>query len=300
MSSSFHSGEQAVQAIVGVRAEADRLSHLLGGVIKPATQEFLQHQSWAIASTVDASGNVWASMLIGEPGFVEPIADQSVQINAVPLAGDPLRETLQSGRDLGLLVIDLATRRRLRLNGIVEIQPDGRIHLHTKQVYFNCPKHIQLRHLDHQATSGEATSETIVSESLSPYQQQWLAQVDTFFLASSHSDGADASHRGGNPGFVQVVSATKLLFPDYAGNNMFNTFGNLFENPYAGMLFIDFERGDTLQLTGKAHILWESEHLMDFPGAQRLVAFEISQAIATTNAIPLRWHFAEYSPYNPI
>lgn len=299
MSSSFHSGEQAVQAIVGVRAEADRLSHLLGSVIKPAAQEFLQHQAWAIASTVDASGNVWASMLIGEPGFVQPIADQSVQINAVPLASDPLCE-LQSGHDLGLLVIDLATRRRLRLNGIAAIQPDGRIHLHTKQAYFNCPKYIQLRHLDPQGAFEKALPEVIVSESLSPHQQQWLTQVDTFFLASSHSDGADVSHRGGNPGFVQLVSDTKLLFPDYAGNNMFNTFGNLFENPHAGLLFIDFEGGDTLQLTGNAHILWESEHLIDFPGAQRLVAFEISQAIATTNAIPLRWHFAEYSPYNPI
>ena len=297
---SFHSGERAVQAIVGVQAEADRLSHLLGGVIKPAAQEFLQQQTWAIASTVDANGNVWASLLIGAPGFVQPIADQVVQINAVPFAGDPLCETLQTGHALALLVIDLATRRRLRLNGTVEIQADGAIHLHTKQVYFNCPKYIQLRHLETQMTSEVALRETIVSRSLSLQQQQWLAQADTFFIASSHPDGADASHRGGNPGFVQVVSDTKLLFPDYAGNNMFNTLGNLFHNPHAGLLCLDFAQGTTLQLTGNAHILWESEHLANFPGAQRLVAFELSQAIATTYAIPLRWHFVEYSPYNPI
>ena len=296
---SFHSGELAVQARVGVQAEADRLSHLLDGLIKPAAQEFLQKQSWAIASTVDASGNVWASLLTGEPGFVQPIAEQSVQINAIPIAGDPLGKALQSGRDLGLLVIDLATRRRLRLNGTVEIQADGRFHLHTKQVYFNCPKYIQLRHLDSHIATQEDLPETIVSQSLSLQQQQWLAQTDTFFIASSHPDGADASHRGGNPGFVPVVSATELLFPDYDGNNMFNTLGNLLQNPHAGLLFIDFERGNTLQLTGNACILWDSASLTSFPGAQRLVAFEISQAIANTSATPLRWHFAEYSPYNP-
>ncbi|PSB32440.1 pyridoxamine 5'-phosphate oxidase family protein [Stenomitos frigidus] len=296
----FHAGEQAVQARVGVQAEADRLTHLLGAVIKPAAQEFLQNQTWAIASTVDGSGNVWASMLTGKAGFVQPIAEQCVQINAVPLAGDPLRETLQSGHDLGLLVIDLATRRRLRLNGTVEIQADGRIHLHTQQAYFNCPKYIQLRHFDPQVSSEAALPETIMSQSLSPQQQQWLAQTDTFFIASSHPDGADASHRGGNPGFVQVISDTKLLFPDYAGNNMFNTFGNLFQNPHAGLLSIAFERGETLQLTGTAQIIWDSERLSEFAGAQRLVEFELSQAIATTNATPLRWQFIEYSPYNPV
>jgi uncharacterized protein len=295
----FHAGEQAVQARVGVQAEADRLTHLLGAVIKPAAQEFLQSQRWAIASTVDASGNVWASMLTGEAGFVQPIADQLVQINAVPLAGDPLCE-LQSGHDLGLLVIDLATRRRLRLNGSVEIQADGRIHLHTKQAYFNCPKYIQRRHLEAHIATQEGLPTAIMSQSLSPSQQQWLAQTDTFFIASSHPDGADASHRGGNPGFVQVVSATKLLFPDYDGNNMFNTLGNLFQNPHAGLLFLAFERGETLQLTGTARILWDSTRLTEFAGAQRLVEFELTQAIATTNATPLRWHFAEYSPYNPI
>ena len=296
----FHAGEQAVQARVGVQAEADRLSHLLSGAIKPAAQEFLQQQPWAIASTIDANGNVWASLLTGVPGFVQPIAAQCVRINAVPFVGNPLSETLQSGSDLGLLVIDLATRRRLRLNGTVEIQADGYIHLHTKQVYFNCPKYIQLRHLETQTISEEALPEMTVSQSLSPQQQQWLAQTDTFFIASSHPDGADASHRGGNPGFVQVVSDTKLLFPDYAGNNMFNTLGNLLQNSHAGLLLIDFAYGKTLQLTGNAHILWEAEHLADFPGAQRLVAFEISHAIAVTNATPLRWRFAEYSPYNPV
>ncbi|HEY9897166.1 MAG TPA: pyridoxamine 5'-phosphate oxidase family protein [Candidatus Sericytochromatia bacterium] len=296
----FHSGEQSVQLRVGVRAEADRLGHLLNATIKPAAQTFLQSQSWAIASSIDTNGHVWASPLTGAPGFVQPLTDQSIQINAVPIAGDPLCAALQSGNELGLLVIDLATRRRLRLNGTIAIQPDGAIHLHTKQVYFNCPQYIQLRHPEAPAIAQVGLREAIVSPALSTSQQQWLAQVDTFFIASSHPDGADVSHRGGNPGFVQVLKANKLVFPDYAGNNMFNTLGNLFQQPQAGLLFIDFERGNTLQLTGTAQIVWDSEALAAFAGAQRLIEFELSQAIATTNAMPHRWRFVEYSPYNPL
>ncbi|HEY9883055.1 MAG TPA: pyridoxamine 5'-phosphate oxidase family protein [Thermosynechococcaceae cyanobacterium] len=296
---SFHPGELAVQTKVGVQANANRLVHLLDGVIKPAAQEFLQQQSWAIASSVDTNGHVWASTLTGAPGFVQPITDQSIQINAVSIAGDPLAAALQSGNAMGLLVIDLATRRRLRLNGTITMQPDGAIHLHTKQVYFNCPLYIQLRQLEASAIVPVGVTEAIASPALSPSQQQWLAQVDTFFIASSHPDGADVSHRGGNPGFVQVVNANKLVFPDYAGNNMFNTLGNLFQQPQAGLLFIDFEQGTTLQLTGTTQIIWDSEALVAFPGAQRLIEFEISQAIATANAMPHRWRFVEYSPYNP-
>ncbi|MBD2075961.1 pyridoxamine 5'-phosphate oxidase family protein [Phormidium sp. FACHB-592] len=297
---SFHPGEQAVQSRVGVRAEADRLGHLLNATIKPAAQTFLQSQSWAIASSVDTNGHVWASLLTGAPGFVQPITNQSIQINAMPIAGDPLCAALQSGNAMGLLVIDLATRRRLRLNGTIAMQPDGAIHLHTKQVYFNCPQYIQLRQLEASAIAPTGLAEAIVSSTLSPSQQQWLAQVDTFFIASSHPDGADVSHRGGNPGFVRVVKANKLVFPDYAGNNMFNTLGNLFQQPQAGLLFLDFEQGNTLQLTGNAQIIWDSEALAAFAGAQRLIEFEVSQAIATTNALPYRWRFVEYSPYNPL
>jgi len=228
------------------------------------------------------------------------LSEQSVQVNALPVVNDPRHENLRGGGEIGLLVIDLVTRRRMRINGDADIQSDGIIRIHTKQAYFNCPKYIQTRHLETEAIAGSKPSEINRAASLTLQQQPWIAQADTFFIASFHPEsGADVSHRGGNPGFVHALDSNKLLFPDYSGNNMFNTLGNLFVNPRAGLLFIDFETGDTLQLTGKTQIIWDAERIIQFVGAERLIEFEISQVISIDNAIPFRWSFGEYSPYNP-
>lgn len=124
--------------------------------------------------------------------------------------------------------------------------------------------------------------------------------ADTFFIASFHPEtGADASHRGGHPGFIRVVNAGKILFPDYSGNNMFNTLGNITANPNAGLLFIDFENGSTLQVNGQASVIWDQDRVEEFAGAERLVEFKIRQVIEIANAVPLRWKFSGYSPFNP-
>lgn len=296
----FHSGEIAVQTQAGVREEAQRLGHVISSVIKPAAQEFLCTQQLAAASTVDANKRVWASLLTGQPGFVQVLNKQTVEIDATPVPSDPLHQNLHSNHAIGLLVIDLTTRRRLRLNGKAEVQQGENIKIQIRQAFFNCPKYIQVRHLEKGVTESLVELETFTTDALSDANQLWIAQADTFFIASSHPEsGADASHRGGFPGFVQVLNSKKILFPDYTGNNMFQTFGNLAVNPNAGLLFIDFEGGHTLQLTGKAKVIWNAEKLSDFAGAQRLVEFDIEQVLETRNATPLRWRFGEYSPVNP-
>ncbi|RAM49251.1 MAG: pyridoxamine 5-phosphate oxidase [Hapalosiphonaceae cyanobacterium JJU2] len=297
---SFHSGEIAVQTQAGVREEAQRLCSLISSVIKPAAQEFLRSQQLAIASTVDAKGRVWASLLTGKPGFVQVLNQQTLQIDGFFLASDLLHQNLGDNPQIGLLVIDLVNRRRLRLNGKAEIQPGGKINVSIEQAFFNCPKYIQVRHLETRTTESLENPVIFTREALNEKDKHWITQDDTFFIASSHPEvGTDASHRGGYPGFVQVLNSNKLVFPDYAGNNMFQTFGNLAVNPNAGLLFIDFEQGYTLQLTGKAKVIWDAECLSSFAGAQRLVEFEIDQILETQNATPLRWRFGEYSPVNP-
>ena len=99
----------------------------------------------------------------------------------------------------------------------------------------------------------------------------------------------DASHRGGEPGFVSVENNTRLIFPDFAGNNHFNTMGNLVLDPRVGLLFVDFETGSLLQLTGRASIDWESDTVAKSPGAHRLVTIDIDEIVELPTAIPLRW-----------
>ena len=106
------------------------------------------------------------------------------------------------------------------------------------------------------------------SRVLSEEQQTWIAGSDTFFIASHHAEGGtDVSHRGGMPGFVSVVSESKLMFPDYSGNAMFQTLGNISVNPSAGLLFVDWDKWRTLQLTGRASIVWETERIAAMDGA---------------------------------
>jgi uncharacterized protein len=296
----FHSGEIAIQTQAGVREEAERLCSFISDVIKPSAQEFLRSQQLAVASTVDANARVWASLLTGKPGFLQVLNHKMVQINATIIPSDPLQQNLQINNQLGILVIDLVNRRRSRLNGKAEIQPIGQINLQIQQAFFNCPKYIQVRYLETEITESLAQPEITTNESLTETQQHWITQSDTFFIASSHPEsGADASHRGGYPGFVQVLDSKKLVFPDYSGNNMFQTFGNLAINPNAGLLFINFEKGHTLQLTGKAKLIWDVKRLNAFAGAQRLVEFDIEEILETKNATPMRWRFGEYSPVNP-
>lgn len=297
---SYHAGELAVQTQAGVQTEAAHLTRIIGASINSTARDFLRTQRLAIASTIDKHGRVWASLLIGKPGFVKVVAEQIVRVQTIIIPNNPLQEHLSIHNDIGILVIDLVTRRRLRINGKTELKQNGHIDVQTQQVYFNCPKYIQTRDFvaesDRQAAIPEAYSYT----ALIPAQQQWIAQADTFFIASFHpQSGADASHRGGYPSFVQVVNETKLVFPDYAGNNMFNTLGNISEYPQIGLLFVDFACGRTLQLTGTAKIIWDTDRITKFSGAERLVEFQIDRVLETTNATTLRWKFGEYSPYNP-
>jgi uncharacterized protein len=296
----YHSGELAIQARAGRRDMADRVGKSIRSTIPPAAQEFLRSQPMAILGSIDPAGRLWTSMLTGAPGFMQPVDVSTVRIDTSPALGDPLAENLASAGRVGMLVIDLATRRRMRLNGMAETQSDGFIQIHARQVYANCPKYIQVREWENRNTK-PSTARTVRRElSLTERQQRWIGEADTFFIASGHPDGGlDASHRGGNPGFVRVLNPRLIVWPDYAGNMMFQTLGNIAADPHAGLLFIDFENGSTLQLTGRARLIWDTDRMAEFPGAERIIEFDIDEVVEVTATIPLRWRFIEFSPFNP-
>jgi predicted pyridoxine 5'-phosphate oxidase superfamily flavin-nucleotide-binding protein len=302
VSAKYHPGKIEVQERAGVRSMAERVGNSIHPTIPPAAREFLEEQPMVVVGSVGADGQVWASLLVGEPGFVQAIDQRTVRIDAAPLPGDPLAETLQgAGTQVGMIAIDLATRRRLRLNGEAARRPDGSIYVRARQVYANRPKYIQAREPETGgAEPGLQDKYTLRSRGLTDEQRHLISDADTFFIASAHPEGgADVSHRGGNPGFVRLLGENALEFPDYSGNTMVNALGNIAVNPSAGLLFLDFEGGGTLQLTGEARIVWDAGHVARFAGAERVVEFRVQEAVETRGAIPLRWRFKGYSPFNP-
>lgn len=295
---SYHEGELAVQSRAGVGSEGLPADAMYRAVMPSGVQRFLLAQQLAVFSTRDVDDRVWASMRSGPPGFLRPRDECTLEITGYSHRDDPLLANLAASPEAGMIVIHLAARHRVRLNGTAEVHPDGRIVFSTRQVYGNCPQYIQAR-----AVIGDrevSRSSVRFGETLEQRQWHLIEQADTLFIATAHPhSGADASHRGGRPGFVRVESERRLLFPDYRGNNMFNTLGNIVSNPCAGLLFPDFQSGSALQLSGSAHILWDDPRMKQFEGAQRLVEFEIERVIELPEATRLRFEFQSYSPVLP-
>lgn len=138
---------------------------------------------------------------------------------------------------------------------------------------------------------------------LGPAEQAIIAAADTFFIATAYqstldiASGVDVSHRGGNPGFVRIDDPQTLTIPDFPGNCQFNTFGNLELNPCAGLLFLDFDRGDLLYLTGTAEVLWEGDPISRYPGAERLMRFYLHQGHYVQGSLPRGWSVPEVSSF---
>jgi len=304
--SPFHRGEIELQSRLGIRDKMERLGRrVIRDHLPQDHREFFPSLSMLMVGTVDAAGRPWASVLAGEPGFVRATDAGTLEIGARTIYGDPARESLVAGADVGLLGIDLQNRQRTRVNGKVIRRDGDGLAIHVVQSFGNCPKYIQAR----RATLGEdlaAIGEKRPvhrGDALNSAEAALIARADTLFIASQFSEGGedwshgvDVSHRGGRPGFVVVAHETLLLIPDYAGNCLFNTLGNISVNPKCGLLFIDFDSGDTLQLTGEAEILWEPAHRERFPGAERVVAFSVEATLRIERALPLSWAFQGYSP----
>jgi len=303
-SGTYHPGEIEVQQRAGVREEAEQVGRIISGRIPPPLAPLLADFRLAVAASIDARGRVWASLLTGPPGFLKVFDETRLHVDAHPAPGDPLWSNLEARSELGLMIFDPATRRRARFNGR-GVRRGGGLSLDVDQVYGNCRKYIQLRRLVDEARQPAASSERgapVGSSRLSASQQARIAAADTFFIASAHSQGgADASHRGGLPGFVRVTGDRTLSFPDYPGNNMFNTLGNLAGNPQAGLLFPDFESGDLIQLTGRARLVWDREAVAAHGGARHVVVeFEVDEVLETrAGGEAPRWVLVEALPFNP-
>lgn len=306
--SPYHAGEQALQARAGVRERAERAGRrMIRDFMPDQHRELFETLPYVVVGSLDARDRPLASMLTGRPGFMRTPDARTLAIGARPPEGDPLAANLAPGAPVGVLGIELDTRRRNRMNGTVIAADDAGFAVHVRQSFGNCPQYIQARRPAFAAAPERAPRPPRAEGALlSPHAAALVRGADTFFIASASpaarggapAEGVDVSHRGGKPGFVRVDAAaggSVLTAPDFAGNSMFNTFGNLAINPRAGLLFVDFAGGGALSLTGRAEIVWDGPEVAAFAGAQRLLRLHVEGGVWIENAVPLRWSAPAYA-----
>lgn len=294
--SPFHAGELEAQARAGVAAPRGAG---IRDFMPDQHREFFALLPFLPLGALDDLGWPEATILTGPPGFVTSPDPHTLSIAAAPVPGDPLANCLVAGRRVGLLGIDLASRRRNRANGRIISADRDRLTIAVEQSFGNCPQYIQARDIERVAPHEPNPAQAFAH--LDADARDRIAIADTFFVATSSGaplggGGVDISHRGGQPGFVRVDGDT-LTIPDFKGNRYFNTFGNLLLEPRAALLFVDFLNGDLLHLQGKAEVLWEGGHeLRRLSGAERLWRFHIERGSRRRRAVPLRWRFREFAP----
>ena len=296
--SPWHAGERQLQEHVGV---AERMEAFGRKVIRTwmpdQHREFYQQLPFMLYGAVDAEGRPWASVLEGAPGFAHSPDPQRLQFASLPADDDPA--PIRHGEPVGLLGIELHTRRRNRLNGHVTNLEASGFDVTVDQAFGNCPQYIQLRQFQRVPLTDPASRPARHLDALDDAGAALIASADTFFIASYVDvDGqrsVDVSHRGGQAGFVRV-EGNRLTIPDFAGNLHFNTLGNLLLNPKAGLLFIDFSTGDLLHLSGRTEIVLDGPQIEAFQGAERLWTFDVEKLVRRPAALALRWRFDGMSP----
>ncbi|NGZ85668.1 2Fe-2S iron-sulfur cluster-binding protein [Duganella aceris] len=294
--SPFHADELAIQQRLGVREQMVEANPYVRDHMPEQHRQFYAELPFFFLGATDASGQPWATMLAGGAGFIASPDARTLDIAGGLLAGDPLEGQLRVGGFVGGLGLAPTTRRRNRVNGVIASVDEGVTRIAVSQSFGNCPQYIQ--HRQHSAAP-DATSrkvKVVRGTALSAADRELIARADTFFIASANLDedvgvgrGVDMSHRGGRPGFVRIDDDRTLTSPEFVGNFFFNTMGNLLRHPRAGLLFIDFERGDMLHVAVEGEIIWEGPQVKAFAGAERLLRFHIREVVRNVGALPFRW-----------
>ncbi len=303
----FHAGELALQDKLGVK---DMVHSYAPRVIRPFMPDqhrmFYTSLPYFFMGSVDEEGWPWASVLFGEPGFVSSPSPTMLSLTLLPDADDPLSASLMPGREVGMVGLQLETRRRNRVNGRIEAVQKNGFDITVTQSFGNCPQYIQKRNQLAQAPVNRGVQATSRRPALNADDMALIEAADTFYIASASGDlgldekhGVDMSHRGGASGFVKILEGGSILFPDFSGNNHYNTFGNIMVNPVVGLLFIDYEKGDLLQLTGQAEIIWPEDTPYTYEGALKYVRIKPNMVVSRTGAVPFVLEHHEDSPYLP-
>ena len=303
--SRFHDGELIAQRNANESDMAARNGANVDERIIRGALPFVRQQKTLYVGSIDPSGRVWASILLGETGFLQPSEDAGTLVidlgRVVKQPLDPLWDNIRHDARVGLLLLELQTRKRLKINGEA-VQDGDRLIVRVTESVPICPRYIQRRTIVMDSSGHPQMPPGIRSGSeLRPDQSQLIERADTFFLASVHeTHGADCSHRGGPPGFVRILPGGVLRVPDYNGNSMFNSFGNFLLDPQAGLVFPDYEGRRMLQLNGTVEMFWDQPDPAGATGGTgRFWEFKVNRWIETELPEALRTEFIDASPFLP-
>jgi predicted pyridoxine 5'-phosphate oxidase superfamily flavin-nucleotide-binding protein len=288
----FHADELAAQALAGKGAGRAPIRPFM----PEQHREFFSLLPYLFTATPDRQGWPIASVLTGPYGFITSPDPTTLRIDSQPRHDDPAAPSFEAGAEIGLIGIDLTTRRRNRANGRIVATGNG-LDVHIAQSFGNCAQYIQTRTPVPQPVA--TTVPVTALKTLDDAARAIIARADTFFVASRSrrelgpEGGLDMSHRGGQPGFVDV-QGNRLTIPDFRGNRFFNTLGNLLGDPRAGLLFVDFTSGDLLQLQGNVTIEWHPDRGPS--GTERLWHVDVERVWHRRGVFPFRWRFGDFAP----
>lgn len=315
----WHSGERKMHDLMNV---SDQLNPTTQGLSFSAGH--FVHQAPLVAiGIIDEWGKPWTTVLGGEPGIARPVGDSLIVIDTpAPSKDDPVLQFLLGSTPanqvaqfhgekpiMAGLAIDLESRMRVKLHGKVragQIYCEGQIRraqlvLEIEANLPNCPKYLNEKVIIPHRSDPKMLSN---SPKLPPQGVDLLQKADLFFISSSNSDiDMDTNHRGGPPGFVRLLSNSPrgavLIYPEYSGNCLYQTLGNLQTTPFAGLTIPDFDTGDVLYLTGEAQVLTGQSAAEILPHSKVAVKITVLSSRFVLHGLPFVGKPGEFSPYNP-
>lgn len=325
----WHPGERAIQAKLNyARAMDIYQGYTLVNDCLPHEHRIFHTKNLAFVpvTTLDGTGRPWGSLLskLGQPGFITSPDDTTLLMKVDIGDGDPIAENLscvgEGNKLIAGLGIEFSTRRRNKFAGSINfIQQSGssmELTLKINQALGNCPKYVNIRTLEPYP---EARSRVVHKQLLLEPEQQlpqtlvsFIHSCDTVFLGTSYvSSQLDSekfpshlgmNHRGGRPGFVRVRDGRTCVIPDYSGNRMMQSLGNVDATPLASLTFFDFVSGDILYITGNAKNVVGSEAQAIMPRVNIVTTVDITGFVFVANALAVRQKQGsgvERSPYSP-
>ncbi|EME88073.1 uncharacterized protein MYCFIDRAFT_62660 [Pseudocercospora fijiensis CIRAD86] len=324
----WHDGESEMQKLMRV-PDVDNPTL---PALSPQLSNHLRIAPLIAIGTLDAERRPWTTLWgSGQKGLSQPLGGSIVGIKTpVPAKYDPVVELLvgkeangevlrqeDPGRMVSGLAIDLETRKRTKMYGrmiagallsrhdeITEQQEhivETQLVLKIEQSLGNCPKYLNRKHIVPARSNPELMSD---SPQLSQQALELIKKSDLFFVSSSQKElDMDTNHRGGPAGFLRVASneasGAVLCWPEYSGNRLYQTLGNLLVTPRAGLCVPDFDTGDMLYLTGTTDILVGQDASSFLPRSNLAVKVTVESARFVSQALPFRGVPGDASPYNP-